>query len=87
MSKQKPREFQLYKSVTDDQSTWTAVKDSGQFEKCISVVEKSAYDAVVADCDRLRAALERIETEDNGWAGFEAAKALAEYRKGFLEEL
>lgn len=26
---------------------------------------------------RLRAALERIETEDNGWAGFEAGKALS----------
>lgn len=26
---------------------------------------------------KLRAALERIETEDNGWAGLEAAKVLA----------
>lgn len=30
-----------------------------------------------AEIDRLRAALERVESEDNGWAGFEAAKALA----------
>jgi hypothetical protein len=29
------------------------------------------------EADRYREALERIETEDNGWAGFEAAKALA----------
>jgi len=55
---------------------------------------KQDYEAVVADRyesharniqlyqinQRLVEALVRIETEDNGWAGFEAAKALAEIR-------
>ena len=31
---------------------------------------------------RLKAELERIETEDNGWAGFEAAKALSGREEG-----
>lgn len=54
------REFQLYKTIMDDDNIWTAVEDLGTFENMIHVIEYSAYESLKAENAELKAELARI---------------------------
>lgn len=70
-------DFDLTKPFTSMQTEIDHLKEALEYcmrNKTLAIERIGNLEAVR---DKYRAALERIETEDNGWAGCEAAKVLA----------
>lgn len=44
-----PRIFQIYKTIGDDDTIWSAIEDSGNYENSIAVIELKAYDDLMTD--------------------------------------
>lgn len=54
---EKPREFQIYKTLGDDDMIWSAVEDAGDYENSIHVIEYAAFEKLKAENERLKVEL------------------------------
>lgn len=59
-NQKKPREFQIYKTVSDDETIWSAVEDRGDYPSMIHVIEFSAYSDLLKLAREMRDALKMI---------------------------
>lgn len=57
------RTFQIYKTVEDDDSLWTAVEDDGAYENSLAVVERTAYQKLEAELAKTKMILKKVMKE------------------------